>query len=222
MAPEPSEGEAKAGAIRLRRPLLLAVVAGVGLGVFSILADGILPGRLFTILGNIAAPWVIVAFLVGLRAPSPGRGALAGTLTLLVGVATYYGATAVRGYAGGSVTVIWTAVALAAGPMMGLSGAAVAAGSRQYRSLAVAAPAAMLTAEAIFLLLDRRVWRYNLAAESYRLIDLTIVVALLAGAFAIPWVFARQARTRVYLLVAAGGAAGAVGFLFLRALITGF
>ena len=45
----------------------LAVVVGVALGVFSILADGILPGRLFTLLGNIAAPWGIAAFVVGFQ-----------------------------------------------------------------------------------------------------------------------------------------------------------
>jgi hypothetical protein len=45
--------------------LPLAGVAGVALGAFSVLADGILGGRLFTILGNLAAPWSMVAFLVG-------------------------------------------------------------------------------------------------------------------------------------------------------------
>ena len=73
-----------------RGVLLLAVVVGVALGAFSILADGILPGRLFTLLGNIAVPWGVAAFLVGFRATSVKQGALAGGLALVVGVATYY------------------------------------------------------------------------------------------------------------------------------------
>jgi hypothetical protein len=36
---------------------LVAVLVGVGLGVFSTLADGVIPGRLFGLLGNIASPW---------------------------------------------------------------------------------------------------------------------------------------------------------------------
>jgi hypothetical protein len=56
---------------RVRERLLpIAVVVGAGLGVFSQLADGVLPGRLFGILGNIAAPWGLAAFLVGRRTTS--------------------------------------------------------------------------------------------------------------------------------------------------------
>src|SRR5262245_3613654 len=73
-----------------RNVLLVAAVVGIALGVFSILADGILPGRLFTLLGNIAAPWALGAFVVGFRATSPRQGAVAGALALVVGVATYY------------------------------------------------------------------------------------------------------------------------------------
>jgi len=44
---------------------LVSVVVGVGLGVFSQLADGIIGGRLFGLLGNIASPWGLAAFFVG-------------------------------------------------------------------------------------------------------------------------------------------------------------
>jgi inner membrane protein involved in colicin E2 resistance len=46
------------------------------------------------------------------------------------------------------------------------------------RQSRVAAPSAMLVAEAIFLVIDRKVWRYNLGAETYRLIDLVVMLAL--------------------------------------------
>ena len=108
-----------------RRVLLLAVVVGAGLGVFSVLADGILPGRLFGILGNIAAPWGLAAFLVGHSTTSWKRGAVAGGLTLVVGVAVYYLSVAARGYEANGANLVWTMAAFVAGPIMGLSGAAV-------------------------------------------------------------------------------------------------
>jgi Family of unknown function (DUF6518) len=76
---------------------LVSVVVGVGLGVFSQLADGIIGGRIFGLLGNIAAPWGLAAFFVGRLTTSPKRGALAGAMTLVVGVAVYYLFGAVRG-----------------------------------------------------------------------------------------------------------------------------
>jgi multidrug transporter EmrE-like cation transporter len=105
----------------------VAAAVGVGLGTFSILADGILPGRLFVMLGNIAAPWGLAAFLVGRLTTSLRRGALAGGLALVVGVAVYYLGVALRGYDVGPANAVWTAVALVAGPIMGLCGAATAA-----------------------------------------------------------------------------------------------
>ena len=44
---------------------------------FSQLADGIIDGRLFGLLGNIAAPWGLAAFFVGRLTTSPKRGAVA-------------------------------------------------------------------------------------------------------------------------------------------------
>src|SRR5262245_60334466 len=92
--------------------LILAAAVGVALGVFSTLADGIIPGRLVTLLGNIAAPWVIGAFVVGYRATTVKQGALVGAVTLVVGVATYYVGGSLRDYAVANATnVIRTVVA---------------------------------------------------------------------------------------------------------------
>jgi hypothetical protein len=68
--------EASAGA--QRRLWLVSVVVGVGLGVFSQLADGIIGGRLFGLLGNIASPWGLAAFFVGRLTTSRKGGAAAG------------------------------------------------------------------------------------------------------------------------------------------------
>jgi hypothetical protein len=205
------------------RVLLVATVAGVALGIFSVLADGILPGRLFDTLGNLASPWGLAAFLVGLRATSPRQGALAGGLTLVVGVATYYLGAALRGYVTGGTTLVWTVVAALAGPIMGLSGASVSSRPARPPVVAVAAPSTMLVAEAIFFIFDRRVWLYDLGAEPYRLVDLGLVAAFLLGALVLPPLFVKEGRRRagVYLLVTTAGACGALGFVLLSRLIAG-
>jgi len=205
-----------------RRLWLVSAVVGVGLGVFSQLADGIIGGRLFGLLGNIASPWGLAAFFVGRLTTSPKRGAAAGALTLVVGVAVYYLFGAIRGYDVGALNLVWTSVALVAGPVVGWSGAAISAEPERPPVLAVATPAAMLVAEALFLAIDRKVWRYNLGAETYRLIDLGVMLALLVGGLVLPMVFEkdRHRRRRVYLIVASVGVGGAIAFVVLRELIS--
>jgi hypothetical protein len=202
-----------------RRLTLISIVVGVLLGIFSMLADGIIGGRLIGILGNIASPWGLAAFFVGRGTTSPRRGAVAGAVTLVVGVATYYLLAAGRGYVVGSVDALWTGIALVAGPVMGLCGAA----SRAERPpvAAMIAPGAMLVAESLFLADDRRVWRWNLEAEPYRLIDLAVMVVLLLGGLALTaWLWrGRRHRTAVLLAVAAAGLVGAMAFVLLKDVI---
>jgi hypothetical protein len=106
---------------------------------------------------------------------------------------------------------------------MGWSGAAIASEPERPPILAVAAPSAMLVAEAIFLAIDRKVWHYDLRAETYRLIDLGVMVALVVGGVVLPVVFERDRRRRrlVYLVVALAGVGGAIGFVLVRKFIAG-
>jgi hypothetical protein len=204
-----------------RGVVLVAVVVGVALGVFSLLADGILPGRLFTLLGSIAAPWAIAAFVVGYRAASLRRGALAGTVALVVGVATYYAGAGARGYAVGELKVVWTVVALVAGPVVGACGAAISTRREHPPLVAVILPGAMLVAEGLFLLYTRRVWTTNFGAESYRLIDVGVAAALVVGGVVLAWVFVKERgrRQNALLGVAAVGVVGAFGFVLLERII---
>src|SRR5215211_5463674 len=206
-----------------RRLWLVSVVVGVGLGTFSQLADGIIGGRLVGILGNIASPWGLAAFFVGRLTTSPKQGAVAGALTLVAGVAAYYLLGGLRGYVVSEFNVVWTAVALVAGPVMGWAGASISSEPERPPVLAVAAPSAMLVAEALFLVLDRKVWRYNLGAETYRLIDLGVIVVLVLVGLALPVFFEKNRRRRgvVYLVVVLAGVGGALGFVLLRSLIAG-
>jgi Family of unknown function (DUF6518) len=204
-----------------RRLWLVSIVVGAGLGAFSVLADGVIGGRLFGLLGNIAAPWGLAAFVVGRLTTSPKRGAAAGALTLVVGVAVYYLVGALRGYVVGEANLVWTMIAVVAGPVMGWSGAAISSDPERPPVIAVAAPSSMLVAEAFFLAIDRRVWYWDLVAETYRLIDLGVMLALLLGALALPVFFEKDPHRRrvVYLIVALAGVGGAVAFVFLRGLI---
>ena len=199
--------------------LLVAAVVGVAIGGFSILADGILPGRLFTLLGNIATPWGLAAFVVGFRAASPRQGALAGALALVVGVVTYYAGSAVRASAVGELNVFWTVVALVAGPVIGACAAAISTRRDHPPLVAVVIPGAMFVAEGLFLLYDRKVWRTNFGAEPYRLIDVGVAAALIAGGFVLAWVFAKERRPPIMLGVAGLGVLGAFGFALLERII---
>ena len=181
---------------RRRGVLLVAVVVGVALGVFSLLADGTLPGRLFTLLGSIAAPWALAAFVVGYRATSPRQGALAGAVALVVGVATYYAGAGARDYAVGELNVVWTVVALVAGPVVGACGAAISTRREHPPLVAVILPGAMLVAEGLFLLYTRRVWSTDFGAEPYRLIDVGVAAALVVGGVVLAWVFVKERDRR--------------------------
>jgi uncharacterized protein DUF6518 len=162
---------------------------------------------------------VLAAFVVGYRATSPKQGAAGGALALVVGVATYYADAAVRGYVAGSLNVVWTVVALLAGPVIGACGAAISTRRQDPPIVAVVLPAAMFVAEGLFLIYDREFWRSNFAAEPYRLIDVGVVLALIVGGFSLAWVFARERRAPALLGVAGVGLLGAFGFVVLERVI---
>jgi len=63
----------------------------------------------------------------------------------------------------------------------------------------------------------------DLGAETYRLIDLGVMVPILVGGVVLPVVFEKDRRRRrlVYLIIALAGVGGAVGFVLVRELIVG-
>jgi hypothetical protein len=200
------------------RWLLAALGVGLALGLFSVLADGIIRVRIVITLGNIISPWAVVAFAVGRLAASPRRGALAGTVALGTGVVTYYLVQGVRFaaafdeplavYLMSPWHLVWYAGALTMGPIMGLAGAA----TRQIRPpvAAAAALSVVLAAEAGFLVLDRRPWLWDLTREAYRLADLAVMVALVAVAVAVParLLHERRRRCSAYAVVLGAVACG--------------
>jgi hypothetical protein len=113
----------------VRRGLLMAVAAGVALGMFSVFSDYFLI-NLWAIAGNIAGTWVIVAFLVGAFAmqESPRNGALGGVVALLSADLAYYAGTSIAWDMVGLSrllpgVIVWGAASLLVGPIAGGAGA---------------------------------------------------------------------------------------------------
>lgn len=98
-----SEGEG-----RTRVQVLLAAIAvGCGLGAISVWGEraGV---RVLTIVANLASPWGLAALVVGRLTSSMKRGAFAGGLTLLVGMAAFYVLIPAL-YIHSAREVVWTA-----------------------------------------------------------------------------------------------------------------
>jgi hypothetical protein len=127
----------------------------------------------------------------------------------------------VRGYVLGELDAVWPAVALVAGPIVGACGAAISTRREHPPLVGVVLPGAMLVAEGLFLLYDRKVWRTNFGAEPYRLIDVGVALALVMGGFVLAWVFVKENDRRPLALlgVASVGMLGAFGFVLLQRII---
>lgn len=208
---------------RLRPWWLLALVVGGLLGLFSFLGDGRIGSRALGLLANLASPWAVAAFFVGRVAGSPKRGAAAGALTLISGVASYYLLGVAAGYSVGAGNLVWITVALVAGPVMGLCGAVVRTGDGWGLQAAVAAPSVMLLAEAIFVFFERRAWLWDLDREPHRISDVWVLAALTLAAALMPAVLGRR-RIRsgvVYSLIVVAGSIGATALGLLYRVLVG-
>jgi hypothetical protein len=147
-----------------RRLALLALGAALALGLagrIAVHAGGHLPhGDALAALGRVAValggPWLAAAWSIGALAGSRRRGALGGGAALALGTAAWYlltvatGGRAAVAYAV-PVAAAWAAVALGAGALFGLAGAAWRDGGRRVRAAAIAALAGALAGEALLL-----------------------------------------------------------------------
>ena len=111
--------------------LLLAATFGAAAGLFK----GVDPG-LRAEVGNLSAPWLLVAFLPALRCRTTMRGALTGLLSTLVALTAFYAVLAVLlaghlgggGYASGYLVEadanrIYFIAGIVTGPLLGAAGA---------------------------------------------------------------------------------------------------
>ncbi|MEA2516734.1 MAG: hypothetical protein QOG16_572 [Actinomycetota bacterium] len=203
---------------KLGRVLLATVLVGGALGALSVFGEG--PGRprALVLVANLASPWGLAALFLGRWTREPRRGAIAGAGALVLGMVAFYVFTPAL-YLHGIRDIIWTAVALIVGPIMGLCGAlTLSHRHRRVALLALAAPSAMLLSETLWLAKDRRAWAWNLRLEPQRIVDVVVLIVLAVLAFLLPRLLSndRDRFPRVYLLVVVLAIAGAVGFVTLQ------
>jgi len=129
------------GNARSLRFLLVAVGAGLAIGIATSVAQGSLPQTL-TPLSNSTGTWCLGAFALALLERDPRRAALIGFASLIAMLAGYALATELRGFpVGTSMFGRWGAAAVIAGPALGI-GAAWLRGPAPLRAAAGVAPIA--------------------------------------------------------------------------------
>ncbi|ROO87297.1 hypothetical protein EDD29_4894 [Actinocorallia herbida] len=205
---------------RLSRPwslCALALVVGLAGGALTSFGQSVLTGGWHALV-NSAAPWVMVAFLVGSCARGRWRGAVvAGLLSQAGLVAGYYVTSELRGYAAGTTSVlIWIAAGTIAGPVYAAAGSLLADGRRRIRATAAGVTGSVWIMEGLnFLSLasdaNSNSGPGRTAAWCYLLIGVLLPVAL-----------ARSARDRAYALPAllcGAAAATAAAVLINRAFL---
>jgi hypothetical protein len=189
------------------RPLLLAVVAALGLGFagrIAVRAGADLPhGQAIAAVGHTAvalgAPWLAVAWIVGAMAGSRRRGALGGAAALVLGTGGWYLLTVVAAASGWAaahyavpVAAAWGLVALGAGAFFGFAGATWRDGAPAARAAAVAVLSGALAGEALLLM---RAWPGRAAAF--------VLAAELAAGLGVLALARRRAPLLLTLLLAA-------------------
>jgi hypothetical protein len=132
------------------RLLLVAIGAGVAIGVATSFGQGLLPA-VAAPLANSSGTWCLCAFALALMERDPRQAALIGFASLISMLAGYALATELRGFpVGMSVFGRWGAAALIAGPALGV-GAAWLRGSDPVRAAAGVAPiAGILLGEGLY------------------------------------------------------------------------
>ena len=135
-----------------RRALLIAVGAGLVLGILMQLGQRFLPDAVEP-LANAISPWLAVAFLIGSRVRTPVVAALCGWLALVLALVAYYAMVWLQlGYgASSSSLVLWAVAALAGGLVFGPAGWEWRHSSPTKAAAAIGLLAAAFIAEAVYL-----------------------------------------------------------------------
>ena len=197
-----------------------SILGGAALGAAAWTADQL--GQPWTALipVNAIGAWLGVAFVLGASARTIPTGALRGLIGLLSAVVAYYLLTGLlgdgfRAIGASHAATIWGAVALLAGPALGLAGATWRHGHGRPRAIAVALLGAAHVAEGLAFGAARLVNldRFNLerlASDPGAL----ILAAEAALGIALPWLLLRPGERRagyVSLAILAVVAAVAIG-----------
>lgn len=174
-----------------------SILGGAALGAAAWTTDQLTFPWTAIIPVNAIGAWLAVAFVLGASARTIPTGALRGLIGLLSAVAAYYLLFGLlgegfRAIGASHAATVWGAVALLAGPAMGLAGSIWRHGNGWPRAIAVAALAAALIAEGLAFGVARLVHLDQLAHDPGALILAAEVVLGLA----LPWVLLRPGERR--------------------------
>lgn len=132
--------------------LLVAVAAGLVLGMLTAYGQGWLPHSVGS-LANSAGSWSLAAFLLGLLAPGRISGVLCGFATLAGLLVGYVVTDELRGYAATGLLVFWGVASVVAGPMLGLGAQWLRRSRRSLAALGAGAMSGVLVGEGVYGLL---------------------------------------------------------------------
>jgi hypothetical protein len=189
-----------------------SIVGGAALGIIAWWTDQLgFPWTAY-IPANAIGAWIAVAFVLGASARTIPTGALRGLIGLLSAVAAYYLLTGLlgegfRAIGASHAATVWGAVALIAGPLMGLAGATWRHGHGRPRAIAVGLLAAALIAEGLVFGAGR--WEHpdQLIHDP----GAFILPAEAALGLVLPWVLLRRGERRAgYLAVVVLGVVAVV------------
>ncbi len=133
----------------------LAAIAGLALGVLTVVGQDVLPGLVVGI-ANSAVVWSLFAFVAGALARSEVEAAFAGAAVLVGAVVGYYVSVPILVEGAASnvrSVVIWGAVAGLSGPVLGIAGRWWRSGTPTQRVVATAVPAGLFVGEGLRRLL---------------------------------------------------------------------
>jgi hypothetical protein len=204
-SPEPELAIAPPLASRAVGGFGTSILAGAALGAGAWFADGLAYPLGLLVPANAIGAWLGVAFVLGASARTIPTGALRGVIGLLSAVAAYYVLIAIfgQGYrviGASHAATIWGAVALLAGPIMGLAGATWRHGTGWPRAIGVALLASALFAEGFVFGAPRLIHVEQLVYDPGAFL---FGAEMILGVI-LPWVLLRSGeRMRGYLAAAA-------------------
>jgi hypothetical protein len=207
-APNPSLVSA-----RLTRPVRLALAVAVGLAAGA-LTEWLVPHLPFSLepLGNSAAPWVLVAFVVALTARGMRESLMLAVVTLLALVLGFYVVEAGRGWGVSRQQVaLWCVASAAIGPLVGLAAGWVRHPGRMTAPLGAGILGGLLAGEALWGLTGLRLS----SPARYWHVQLVLGVGLAVGLTL--WRSRRRLRGSIPALAMSLAAGALVGLATLAA-----